>query len=132
MSDLTRDLNLARRSMGYLSAAMSAPTALRRSALRAMAIAVSHELWEHEVLHYCPHANSPAIGLTDVDYEKWMAMDIEVIRRCDWILMLGEWGTSYGCRREFNVAQALKIPVAYSISEAIQLSREADIRLNAA
>jgi hypothetical protein len=64
-----------------------------------------------------------------VDYETWMAMDIEILRRCDWILLLDDWAKSEGCRREFNVAMNLGIPVAYSVEEAIALARELDRRI---
>jgi len=101
---------------------MSGETALIRNQHRFRALEVSHQLWELGLLHYCPHANSPQVGATDVDYETWMRMDLEVLRRCDWILMLDGWGSSEGCRREFNLAQALQIPITYNIREAASLA----------
>jgi hypothetical protein len=129
MNQLHFDLNTPRRSMGYLSGPMSAELALDRALNRFKAIQASTQLWEAAILHYCPHAASPAIGSTDVDYETWMAMDIEILRRCDWILLLDDWAKSEGCRREFNVAMNLGIPVAYSVEEAIALARELDRRI---
>jgi hypothetical protein len=131
MNQLHLDLNAPRRSMGYLSAPMSAKKAKERTFHRLMAQGASASLWESSVLHYCPHAASPAIGCTDVDYETWMAMDIEVLRRCDWILLLGDWAKSAGCRREFNVAEHLGLPVVFTVEEAIRLSRELDRKLAA-
>jgi len=122
MNQLQADLCTPRRSMGYLSGPMSGETALIRNRNRFQALEVSHQLWEAEVLHYCPHANSPQIGATDVGYESWMCMDLEVLRRCDWILMTGDWASSEGCRREFNVAQSLRIPITYTVNEAVLLS----------
>lgn len=122
MNQLQVDLTLPRRAMGYLSGPMSAPGALVRTRHHLRALEVSHQLWDMGLLHYCPHANSPQIGTTDVDYETWVRWDLEVLRRCDWILMIGDWGISAGCRREFNVAEALQIPIAYTIDEAACLA----------
>jgi len=132
MNHLSHDLNLARRSMGYLSAPHSAATALERNQLCYRALEASFLLWERGVLHYCPHANAPTMDLADIETETRMTMGLEVIRRCDWVLMLSDWGKAPECRREFNVAQALKIPVVYAVEEAVQLALLLDRKLNAA
>ncbi|MDR3684745.1 MAG: DUF4406 domain-containing protein [Geothrix sp.] len=124
MNQLLQDLNLPRRPMGYLSAPMSAPDALTRAKHRFLALDASHHLWEAEILHYCPMANAPIIGTSDVHYEVWMAMDLEVLRRCDYILLVGEWGTSAGCRRELAMARSLGKPVVFNVEDAITLDRE--------
>lgn len=124
MAQLQADLALPRLPMGYLSAPMSAPDALTRCLHQLAAKRVSHELWEAEVLHYCPHTNSPTIGSSDVAYEMWMAMDLEVVRRCDFIVMAGNWNESPGCRRELAMAMHLNIPVAYSVEAAIDLYQQ--------
>ena len=122
MSQLQVDLNAPRRAMGYLSGPMSASRALDRVRHTFRALEVSHQLWEMGLLHYCPHANSPQIGTTDVAYETWMAMDLEVLRRCDWLLLIDGWNDSEGCKREFNVAMNLGIPVAFTLAEAKALA----------
>lgn len=124
MDQLQADLALSRLPMGYLSAPMSAPDALTRTFHALAAKRISHELWEAEILHYCPHANSPAIGSTDVGYESWMAMDLEVLRRCDFIIMAGNWTESPGCRRELAMAMHLGKPVVYSVEAAIVLYQQ--------
>lgn len=127
MDQLQADLALPRLPMAYLSAPMSAPDALTRIFHYLAAKRASHELWEAEVLHYCPHTNSPAIGGTDVAYESWMAMDLEVLRRCDFIVMAGNWSESLGCRRELAMAMHLGLPVAYSAEAAIELNKTLQI-----
>ena len=119
MRQLHQDLTQARRSMGYLSVPMSAPTALERTDLRLRALSLSAYLWEAGILHYCPPANSPAIGTTDIPYEDWMAMDLEILRRCDWIFMGHGWEKSPGCQREFNVAMNLGLSVAFNLDHAL-------------
>ncbi|WLT32264.1 DUF4406 domain-containing protein [Geothrix sp. PMB-07] len=124
MEQLHKDLTSPRLPMGYLSGPMSAEDALTRNRHRFAALEASTLLWEAEVLHYCPHANSPIIGNSDVGYESWMAMDLEVIRRCDYLLMIDGWNNSPGCLREMNVALNLHLPVVYSVEAAIELDRQ--------
>jgi hypothetical protein len=88
------------------------------------ALAVSAQLWEAEVLHYCPHRNSPQVGTTDVPYESWLAMDLEVLKRCNYLVMAGDWHQSAGCRRELAFAMALHMPVVYTVDAAIALDRQ--------
>jgi len=124
MNLLEYDLCLPPRPMGYLSAPMSAPDALTRTHHHLAALGVSARLWEAEALHYCPHRNSPQVGTTDVSYESWIAMDLEVLRRCNYILMAGDWNHSPGCRRELAVAMHLGLPVVYTVEAAIALDRK--------
>lgn len=123
MEQLQADLALPRLPMAYLSAPMSAPAAIDRMHHYLNARRASHELWEAEVLHYCPHTNSPSIGSSDVGYESWMAMDLEVLRRCDFIVMAGNWNESPGCRRELAMAMHLGLPIAYSVEAAVELNK---------
>ena len=125
LEQLHHDLCLPRRAMGYLSVPMSAASALQRNRLRFRALETSNRLWEAGVLHYCPPANSPAIGTSDVPYEDWMAMDLEVLHRCDWILMGEGWMDSKGCKREFNLAMNLGLSVLFTLEQAIAWSSEA-------
>lgn len=118
LRQLRHDLTRPRRAMGYLSVPMSAPTALSRQLLRFAALATSTRLWEAGILHYCPPANGPAIGSSDLPYEYWMAMDLEVLKRCDWILMGEGWEDSHGCVREFNLAMNIGIPVLFTLQQA--------------
>jgi hypothetical protein len=121
MNQLDKDLGLPARAMGYLSAPMSAPDALQRTRNHLVALDASARLWEMEALHYCPHRNSPQVGTSDVPYERWIAMDLEVLRRCNYIVMVGQWNASLGCRRELAVAMHLGLRVAYSVESAIAL-----------
>lgn len=124
MDQLQIDLSLPPLPMGYLSAPISAPDALTRACHHLVALGASAHLWESEVLHYCPHRNSPEVGTSDVPYESWMAMDLEVLRRCNYIVMVGRWNESAGCRRELAMAMHLGLRVAYTVAAAIALDRE--------
>lgn len=124
MTQLEKDLSHPALPMGYLSAPISADQALVRTAHYLTALAASAQLWESEVLHYCPHRNNPEVGTTDVPYESWIAMDLEVLRRCNYIVMAGTWNESPGCRRELAFAMKLGMPVVYTVEAAIALDRQ--------
>lgn len=131
MDSLQKDLSRPRQPMGYFSAPISAPDALTRTRHHLVALGESAMLWEAGVLHYCPHRNSPQVGTTDVGYEAWMEMDLEVLARCDYIIMGGAWHDSAGCRRELAMAMHKGLPVVYTVESAIALHAELRERLNA-
>ena len=126
MSSLHFDLTQPRRSMGYLSGPMSSESALNRELFRLKALETAAWMWDAGVLHYSPHANSPAVGGSDLSYETWMAMDLEVLRRCDWILMGEGWQDSLGCAREFNFAMNLGLKVLFTVEQAVAYARDVE------
>ena len=66
---------------------------------------------------HCPHLCYLA-GLIDIlDWETFIAMDIEIIKRCDAILMIGAWQGSSGCIEEYNAAQEAGILIFTTISQ---------------
>lgn len=126
---LDRDLASPRRSFGYISGPISHRSAQDRAKFRLLAETHSVVLWEAKVLHFCPHVAMPPVGASDLAYEDWMELDLELVRRSDWLLMLPGWENSEGAVREFDLASELGIPVAFSVEEAIVLSRERDQQL---
>lgn len=69
----------------------------------------------------CPHANTmffqDADGCAD---EVWLEGDLEMLKRCDAVLMTPDWAKSSGARKEAAYAMELGIPVLYSIEEVKQ------------
>ena len=126
---LLHDLASPRRSFGYVSGPMSHRSAQQRAKFRLMAEAHSVVLWEARALHFCPHVAMPPVGASDLPYEAWMVLDIELVRRADWLLMLPGWEDSPGACREYALALTWGIPVALTVDDAIRLSRELDARL---
>ena len=53
----------------------------------------------------CPHKNTS--GFYHIEYEKLIETDLELVRRCDAILMFGKWQLSPGALREIELAQEL-------------------------
>ncbi len=66
---------------------------------------------------HCPHL-CYLCGLIDIcDWEEFIEMDKEIIRRCDAILMIGGWQGSPGCIEEYNAAQEAGMPIFTTISQ---------------
>lgn len=62
----------------------------------------------------CPHKNSEEFfGLLTPEY--WYEMTLELLRRCDAVLLFGAWGKSKGALAEREEAMRLKKPVFSSI-----------------
>lgn len=72
--------------------------------------AVAAELWKQGYYVICPHLNSAFFdGL--VDDSVFLAADIEILKRCDAMVLAGCWKDSKGCQVELEVARQHKIPV---------------------
>jgi nucleoside 2-deoxyribosyltransferase len=74
---------------------------------------IAAELWRigHAVI--CPHTNSHLVSklAPDITYEQWIRGDINMLARCDAIVMLPNWQQSRGAVAEFAYAQQIKMPI---------------------
>lgn len=77
----------------------------------AAAIDVLHHLLDAGIPAICPHLSHLAEQHRARDYEDWMALDLELVRRCDLVLRL--WGESPGADREVDHAREHGIPVVF-------------------
>jgi hypothetical protein len=57
----------------------------------------------------CPHKNTS--GFYHIPYEKLIQTDLELVKRCDAILMFGKWQLSPGALREIELAQELGMDI---------------------
>ena len=86
-----------------------------------VALNVKHALYAATVLFamgympYVPHLTHFWHLIYPHDYEDWMRLDFEWIRRCDALLRLS--GESAGADREVAFATELGIPVFYAVEE---------------
>jgi hypothetical protein len=64
----------------------------------------------------CPHTNTRFFDGTLTD-EFWLEGTLELMRRCDVVLMVGGWRESSGALGEREEAKRLGLHVAYSIDE---------------
>ena len=49
-------------------------------------------------------------------YQDYIAVDLAILSRCDGVYMLTGWTNSKGARLEHNYAEAIGVPVYYSIA----------------
>jgi hypothetical protein len=76
---------------------------------------VASELWKKGHAVICPHLNTAHFEqrCSEVTYETYINGDLNMIARCDGMVMVPGWETSPGAREESDYAHALKIPVWY-------------------
>lgn len=72
-------------------------------------------IWKLGGVAICPHSNT---GLFDGECTEdvWLTGDMELLRRCDAVLMIGEWQKSQGACAERQLAEDLGLPVFYDTS----------------
>jgi hypothetical protein len=74
------------------------------------------EVWRMGCAALCPHTNTRFFQNAAPD-EVWLKGDIELMMRCDVMIMTPDWERSSGARAERDHAQAHGLPVVYSIDE---------------
>ena len=87
------------------------------------------EIWSMGAVAYCPHANTAHFdGLCPDDV--WLGGNLEMLRRCDAILMMKLWRVSEGACAERELAITMGLPVFYSLcgitNWLIRCDRESD------
>lgn len=75
---------------------------------------------------FCPHTHSAHFEsiVPDVPPSYWYELDIYFLQHCDAILMLPRWEESTGARKEKGIAEAMLMPVFYTLEEAIEWASE--------
>lgn len=71
---------------------------------------VAAKVWAAGMVALCPHANSRHMDGVTTD-EVFLAGTLELMRRCDAVLLVPNWQDSAGARAEVEEAERLKIPV---------------------
>jgi nucleoside 2-deoxyribosyltransferase len=77
---------------------------------RAEAIAL--EVWRGGFACICPHSNTRFFQGA-ADDKVWLEGDLEILKRCDAVIMTPNWRTSSGAKAEYLYALAREIPVFY-------------------
>lgn len=82
--------------------------------MRAMSLAL--EVWKLGHAALCPHANTMFFQDADgCDDEVWLEGDLEMLKRCDAVLVTPDWQRSSGARAEVQKASEWGIPVFFTI-----------------
>lgn len=95
----------------YVSGPYTAPTPEGVAANVQAAAAVGQELLRKGWAVVCPHTmtHNWDIG-TGLDADVFYRTDLELLRRCDAICMIGDWQKSKGAVGEWDLAVELDIP----------------------
>ena len=81
---------------------------------RAEAIAL--EVWLMGAACICPHKNTALFGGSAPD-ETWLRGDLEIVRRCDALILAPGWELSKGTLVEIELAKQLKLPIFHALEE---------------
>ena len=79
----------------------------------------AHRLWNEGWAVICPHANTAFFGgpeSHEIDWEKWLGGDLEILRRCDAVFMLNNWEDSKGAKAELKEAKRMGIDIYFEPS----------------
>lgn len=84
------------------------------------------EVWRLGAACLCPHANTAHFQNAAPD-DVWLDGDLEMLSRCDAVLMTPDWERSSGARAEHEFAKQRGIPAFYCVgSLARWVSRAAE------
>lgn len=108
--------------MVYVAGAYSAPTpeGVEENCRRAREVGVQLAAVSPQVFPVIPHQTGRDIEHIG-DYQFWIEGTLELMRRCDAVMMVHGWQTSKGAVAERRVALQRGIPVIYSVEEMAPL-----------
>lgn len=111
----------------YLAGPYSAPTPEGVAANVAAAVAEAKKIATRfpGIFPVVPHTFSGG-GDWGQSYEFWLAGTMEVMRRCDAVLMLSGWGHSKGAQEELREAERLGKPVLLDWNDLGRWAKSAD------
>jgi hypothetical protein len=85
---------------------------VNKNVLFAASIAI--KLWYYGFITICPHKNSENfLGGYNLTNDILLKGDIEILKRCDFVVVLPGWRNSKGTQMEIEAAKELNIPIYY-------------------
>ena len=84
------------------------------------------EVWRLGAVALCPHMNTFCFQNAAPD-DVWLDGDLELLFRCDAVLMTPDWARSTGARAEQVFALEHGIPVFYALHELVTWLEEAGV-----
>lgn len=73
------------------------------------------EVWKLGAACICPHANTAHFQDAAPD-DVWLNGDLEMLARCDFMIMTPDWWRSSGAQAEHAFATARSIPIFYDLA----------------
>ena len=86
--------------------------AVQQNVMRAMELSL--EVWRLGAVAVCPHSNTMFFTGSAED-KVWLDGDLELLARCDAVLMTPDWAKSSGARAEEAFAKKKGVPVFYKL-----------------
>ena len=87
------------------------------------AMSIALEVWRAGAVALCPHGNTFPFQNAAPD-DVWLEGDLELLARCDAVIMTPDWQRSTGARAEHEFAKERGIPVLYTIDEVKTFIKE--------
>jgi hypothetical protein len=79
-----------------------------------MAETVALNVWTNGGVAICPHKNTERFGgAAGLDDNDWIKGDLEIIKRCDAMIVCPHWKESEGTKAEIKLAKKLNIPIFF-------------------
>lgn len=79
---------------------------------------VAQELWRHGFTAVCPHLNTFLMDRLGPP-EMFIERDLEILAKCDAVVVLPRYHESTGTLGEIRFAQEHRIPVFYSVADCV-------------
>ena len=76
-----------------------------------VANSVAFQLWEMGYAGICPHTNTDRFQSPELSSTHILEGYLEIVKRCDCVVMLPNWNQSEGAKAEFELAIHLGLPV---------------------
>lgn len=108
--------------VGYVAGPFRGPSAWAIAENVRKAERVALDIWRAGAACICPHTNTALFGGALPD-SAFLDGDLEMLRRCDFVVMVEGWEGSMGARAERLAAFAVYIPVFESTAAAIEWLR---------
>jgi len=100
----------------YIAGPLRAKNAWEQEQNIRRAEALALEAWRLGYAVICPHTNTRFFQGA-ADDAVWLRGDLEILRRCDVVLMTPDWETSQGAVAEHAEALRLGLRVVYDLTE---------------
>ena len=108
----------------YVSGPYTAPTPEQVAANVERARAAACQLMRLGYAVICPHTMTAGWEGEGITYDQFVAADLEIVRRCDAILLLPGWSGSKGALAEYRMAVRAGVAEVSSIEELVERSGE--------
>tara|TARA_Y100000310_G_scaffold274306_1_gene290239 strand:+ start:1279 stop:1638 length:360 start_codon:yes stop_codon:yes gene_type:complete len=112
--------------VAYVAGHYSADTDWERGRNIEAARVVAAQLWREGFAVICPHSNSAWMDGVSTGSNVFYEGYIEILKRCDLVVMVGKFCGSVGAMEEIRVACETAIPVLYTVDSAVRWRAEVE------